>query len=70
MLDLLNKLSSFVNRLQVFLRNDIPEEMNEPLVRILCEILVIFGLLTKHLKKGFMGKSSITRRFGECAEAP
>ncbi|EED80023.1 predicted protein [Postia placenta Mad-698-R] len=56
MLDLLNKLSSFVNRLQVFLRNDIPEEMNEPLVRILCEILVIFGLLTKHLKKGFMAR--------------
>ena len=56
LVDVFERIQSFFRRLEIYTKVRPTAEMMDTIVQILVEVLSIFGIATKEVKKGVMSK--------------
>ena len=56
LVDILERMETFFQRLEIYTRVSPPPEMIDIIVRIMVEVISILGMATKEMKQGRMSK--------------
>ena len=56
LVDILERMETFFQRLEIYTRVSPPPEMTDIIVRIMVEVISILGMATKEMKQGRMSK--------------
>ena len=56
LVDILERMETFFQRLEIYTRVSPPPEMTDIMLRIMVEVISILGMATKEMKQGRMSK--------------